>query len=82
MSTLTAPLPTDLQDLRPLLHRRLDEATAEELTAVHNVLLEMEARRLYETLGVEMDGDWAAGRLTKENIEEAIAAHRGKHPYR
>jgi hypothetical protein len=68
--------------LRPLLHRRLDEATAEELTAVHNVLLEMEARRLYETLGVEMDGDWAAGRLTKENIEEAIAAHRGKHPYR
>ena len=82
MSTLTAPLPTDLQDLRPLLHRRLDEATAEELTAVHNVLLEMEARRLYETLGVEMDGDWAAGRLTKENIEQAIAAHRGKHPYR
>ncbi|MCX6838033.1 MAG: hypothetical protein NTX35_09510 [Verrucomicrobia bacterium] len=82
MSTLTAPLPTDLQDLRPLLHRRLDEATPEELTAVHNVLLEMEARRLYETLGAEMDGDWAAGRLTKENIEEAIAAHRGKHPYR
>ena len=49
MSTLTAPLPTDLQDLRPLLHRRLDEATAEELTAVHNVLLEMEARRLWAT---------------------------------
>jgi len=82
MSTLTAPLPTDLQDLRPLLGRRLDESTAEELTAVHNVPRELEARRLYETLGAEMDGDWAAGRLTKENIEEAIAAHRGKHPYR
>ena len=81
MSSLTAKLKSP-QELRPLLHQRLDAATDEELAAVHRMLLEMEARRLADELGDEMQKDWDSGRITEENIAEAILEHRRKHPYR
>ena len=81
MSSLTAK-PKSPEELRPLLHQRLDVATDEEITAVHRMLMEMEARRLYAELGDEFAEDWETGRLTKENIGEAILEHRQAHPYR
>lgn len=81
MSADTA-LPIDPKELRPLLHRKLDAASDEEVAAVHRLLLEMEARRLADELGAEFDDDWATGKLTHENIEEALVEHRRKHPYR
>ena len=84
MSPLTAEprKPKTPEELRPLLHQRLDVATEEELAAVHRMLLEMEARRLYDELGDEFAEDWKTGRLTKDNIDEAILEHRKAHPYR
>jgi hypothetical protein len=81
MNSLTA-LPKSPQELRPLLHQRLDAASDEEIRAVHRMLMEMEARRLYNELGEEFAEDWKTGRLTKENIDEAIREHRHAHPYR
>ncbi len=81
MSSLTAK-PKSPEELRPLLHQRLDVATDEEITSVHRMLMEMEARRLYAELGDEFAEDWKSGRLTKENIDEAILEHRQAHPYR
>lgn len=81
MSTFAA-MPVDPKDLRPLLHRRLDDATDEELTAVHRVLLEFEARRLADELGREMADEAAAGHMTDEGIAASILEHRQKHPYR
>ncbi len=81
MSTLMVRT-KDPKELLPLLHERLDSATDEELTAVHKMLVELEARRLADELGAEMDQAWASGQITKENIAAAILEHRKLHPYR
>ena len=79
MSKLTT---SDPNELRPLLHERIDQCSPEELVAVRKLLLELEARRLFDEVGRGFDEDWASGKLTKENIQEAIVEHRRKHPYR
>ena len=72
----------DPKDLRPLLHAEIDKLRDEDLALVHRAMLEIELRRLADKLGADFDEDWASGRLTKENIQEAILEHRRKHPYR
>ena len=62
--------------VRTLVHRKLDEATDAEVAEVHRVLLDIEARRLWKELGEEFAGDWREGRLTTENVAEAVRAHR------
>lgn len=81
MSSLSVN-PKTPEELRPLLHQRLDAATHDELEAVHRMLLEMEARRLFDELGEAVDEDWKTGRLSHENIAESIQDFRQAHPYR
>ncbi len=82
MSALNAPPPRSPEELRPLLHQKLDSASDEEVLAVHRLLLKMEARRLADELGAAMQEEWNSGRITEESIAEAILEHRRKHPYR
>ena len=82
MSTLFATPPTAPKDLRQLLHRKLDEATDEEMAAMHKLLLEMEMQRVLDELDEATNEARAAGRMTPESIAESIAAHRVAHPYR
>ena len=79
MSTLTD---LDPKELRPLLHAEIDRLKDEDLAAAHRALLEIEARRLADELGVALEEGWASGRITEESIAEAIREHRQKHPYR
>ena len=72
----------DPKDLRPLLHAEIDKLRDEDLALAHRALLEIELRRLADKLGADFDEDWASGKLTKANIQEAILDHRRKHPYR
>ena len=72
----------DPKELRPLLHAEIDKLRDEDLALAHRALLEIELRRLADKLGADFDEDWASGKLTKENIQEAIIEHRRKHPYR
>ena len=81
MSTLIVKT-KDPKELLPLLHQRLDTATDEELTAVHKMLVELEARRLVEELDAATEQAWANGQISEENIAEAILEHRHRHPYR
>ncbi len=73
---------TDPKEARRQVQRKLEAATDEEVGAVHRMLLEMEARRLADELGGEMQQDWDSGRITSVSIAEAILEHRHKHPYR
>jgi hypothetical protein len=73
---------TDPDELRPLLHERIDQCTPEELEAVRRTLLGLEARRLADELGRDMAEDWRTGKLTEAGIAEAILEHRKRHPYR
>lgn len=73
MSTLA---PTDPNELRPLLHERLDQWAAEDLPLLHRVMLELERDRLVAELNEEFDRDRDSGRLARlpEIIREARAA--------
>ncbi len=73
MSTLA---PTDPNELRPLLHERIDRWAAEDLPLLHRVMLELERDRLVAELNEDFDRDREAGRVTKlhEIIQEARAA--------
>ena len=79
---MNAPTEMDPKELRPLLHAEIDKLKDEDLALVHRAMLEIELRRLVDKLGAGFDEDWASGKLTKENIQEAILEHRRKHPYR
>ena len=77
-----SPAPADSAALRPLVHQRIDNLRDEDLAAVNRLLLELEARSLFEKSGQEAAVDWEAGRLTEAKVEAAIREHRRQHPYR
>jgi hypothetical protein len=62
------------KELRPLLHRKLDE--------VHRFLLQQEIGRLMESISEGIDEAAARGEMTPESIEQSIREHRARHPYR
>ena len=79
--TMSKLATTDPNELRPLLHERIDQCSPQELEAVRKTLLMLEARRLADEFGREMAEDWQAGKYTEEKIAEAIGEHRARHPY-
>jgi hypothetical protein len=76
MSIGTSPPP---QQLRPLLHEKIDQLTDVELAAVHKQLLILELRREFDGIGGEMARDWNEGRITRETVDEAVRKYRTTH---
>jgi hypothetical protein len=78
---VSALAPIDPKELRPLLHKRIDECAAEDLALLHRVMLELERDRLLEGLNADFDRDRDAGRLARlpEIIREARAALEQRH---
>ena len=72
----------DPKDLRPLLHRKLDEFSDSEIAAVHDLLREFERRCLFAQMADEAEQDREAGKLEPALVDAAIRAHRARHPYR
>jgi hypothetical protein len=75
-------MPTTLEpkELRPLLHKKLDELPDAELDAVRKALLEIEIKHLRNSIGEAADAVLAT--LKPGEIEAAIGEHRERHPYR
>ena len=82
MSTLTAPLPTDPKELRPLLHTQVDRIPDGYLSLAGRLLLQAEIEYLADSIGEGADAARAAGTMTPESIQASIAEHRRKHPYK
>ena len=80
--SMSAALPADPKELRPLLHAEIDRLPDEHLGLAHQVLLEIELQQLTDDLDATADDARAAGRLTPERIAAAVAAHRSGRPYR
>ena len=76
MSTLTAPLPSDPAQLRPIVYADVDKLGAQSLMLLHRVALQLELEEVTERLNSGFDADRAAGRLERlpEIIREARAA--------
>ena len=78
-----SPLATkDPQQLRALLHERLDHCTDAELEAVRKALVQFEAERLLAEIGEAAQADMDAGKYDPALVEAAIREHRARHPYR
>ena len=82
MSSSTVPAPLDMKELRPLLHRKLDEFSDTDIAAVHALLQEFERQRLFTKMAEEAEDDRLAGKVAPALVEAAIRAHRAQHPYR
>jgi hypothetical protein len=65
-------------ELRPLLHGKIDELDARGLALVHRVLQQLEAERLAE----ELRGDFAKEENLDARVDSAVAAFRKAHPYK
>ena len=76
LQCMSSQVPTDPNELRPLLHKRVDEWAAADLPLLHRVMLELERDRLVAELNEEFDRDRDSGRLARlpEIIREARAA--------
>jgi hypothetical protein len=68
------------KELRPLLHRKLDELPDADLETVRKALIEIEIRHLRNSIGEAADE--ALATLKPGEIEAAIGEHRACHPYR
>lgn len=77
MSAITV-IPTDPQELRPLLHAEIDRLPDGQLSLAHRLLMEIELQQITAELDAAADEARAAGRLTPESIAAAVAAHRAK----
>ena len=73
---VSTSVPTDPNELRPLLHERLEQWAAADLPLLHRVMLELERDRLVAQLNEEFDRDRESGRLARlpEIIRDARAA--------
>lgn len=79
MSASTANL--NPQELRPLLHQKLDAFSDNAIAAVNDLLIEFERRWLFAQMSEEAEADRSAGRHDPALIEQAVRAHRSRHPY-
>jgi hypothetical protein len=66
------------EELRPILHEKIDKLAANDLPLVHRVLLQLEAERLAAEItdGLEKDPKFF------DQIDDTITEYRKKHPYR
>jgi hypothetical protein len=73
--------PSDPRELRPLLHQKLDAISDAAIGAVHDLLLEFERRWLFAQMADEAEIDREAGKHDPALVDQAIRAHRSRHPY-
>lgn len=76
----TAGLPPE--QMRPLVHAKINRLTDAELAETHRQLLLLEAKREFDAIGEELGADWRTGRLTQEKVNEAVREVRATHPSR
>ena len=79
MNATTHP---DPPELRPQLHRLLDDVPDAELDVVRRLFLRLEARRLRTSLGQAVDDARGAGQLESDLVEQTLREYRTSHPYR
>ncbi|MBE7494554.1 MAG: hypothetical protein HS117_06390 [Verrucomicrobiaceae bacterium] len=75
------PVSRDPRELRPLLHQKLDAISDAAIGAVHDLLVEFERRWLFAQMTEEAETDRLAGKHDPAMVEQAVRAHRARHPY-
>ena len=66
------------EQLRPLLHGKIDQLDDRGLAMVHHVLLQLEAERLASELRIDFSNE----NNLVERVDKAVAEFRKAHPYK
>jgi hypothetical protein len=66
------------QELRALLHGKIDQLDDRGLALVHRVLLQLEAERL----AAELCNEFAKDEYIVERVDKAVAEFRKAYPYK
>ena len=71
--------PIEPEQLRPLLHKKIEHMTGEQLSLLNRVLLQMEAEERADRLSEAFDKDREEGK--QRRISELVQQFRSKHRY-
>ncbi len=72
-----APVPPD--QLRPVLHEKIERMNSEQLAVLDRVLLQLEAEQAADHLSEAFDADHAQGRFRR--VAELVRQFRSEHRY-
>ena len=76
-----ADMPTDGQQLKQLLHKKIEGLNPGTLSLLNRVLLQLEAEELAQRLDESFDEDQKTGKLTGKRVQSIISQVRGEHRY-
>jgi len=74
----TEPSVVDPNELRPILHEKINSLGADGLMMMHRVLQQLEI----EELAADLQKDFANERDIAQRVDRAITEFRKKHPYK
>ena len=74
--------PPETQQLRQLLHEKIDQLPPAHLASFGQTVQEWELGLLRRQFDADFDDDRAARKLEPEKIQGAVALHRARRPYR
>ena len=71
--------PVQPDQLKPVLHEKIERMNGEQLSLLNRVLLQLEVEERADRLGEAFDQDHAKGRLRR--VAELVREFRAKHRY-
>ena len=74
--------PPETQQLRQSLHEKIDRLPPADLASFGQTVQEWELGLLRRQLDADFDDDRTTGKLAPEKVQEAVALHRARRPYR
>ncbi len=72
-----APVPPE--ELKPVLHEKIERMNGEQLALLDRVLLQLEAEQAADRLSEAFDADHAQGKLRR--VAELVRQFRAEHRY-
>jgi hypothetical protein len=79
VKTETQPKPIEPENLKPILHLKIERMTEPQLSVLNRVLLQIEAEDLADRVGEAFDQDQEQG--GPRRIPELVKQFRAKHRY-
>ena len=76
-----AEMRANSQSLKKVLHEKIEQLTADRLSLLNRVLLQLEAEELARKLDADFDTDREAGKLSSERVQQVLSQVRAEHSY-
>ena len=79
MKSSHAAVPLEPEQLKPVLHEKIERMNGEQLVLLDRVLLQLEVEQAADRLSEAFDADHAQGKL--QRVAELVRQFRAEHRY-